>query len=392
MKKLLPILILTLSLMTSLNTRAQVTHWTGTWATAPEYTGPSDMPVSTLSNHSLRQVVRVSVGGDVVRLKLSNEFGNSPVDIKSVYIALAGDSCEIQNKTVAFLKFNNRKDVTIAAGSAVYSDALKYKLSPLTRISITICYGEKVPQNATSHRGSRTYSYIAVGNVKPEQKFQVIEKLTHWYNIDALEIADDNKKAICILGNSITDGRGSTTGEQNRWPDFMATAMNGNVGVLNLGIGGNCVVEGGISEPGMKRFDRDVIGQQGIDRIIIFEGTNDIGLTKENYEGATQRIIEAYKAMIAKAHAKGLKVWGATITPTKGNNWFSLFHEAMRQTVNEWIRQKGNFDGVIDFDKLVRSQDDPEKLQAEYSDDWLHLNPAGYKVMGQFAADALNGK
>src|SRR5574344_1784963 len=141
MKKLLPILILTLSLMTSLNTRAQVKHWTGTWATAPEYTGPSDMPVSTLSNHSLRQVVRVSVGGDVVRLKLSNEFGISPVDIKSVYIALAGDSCEIQNKTVAFLKFNNRKNVTIAAGSAVYSDALKYKLSPLTRISITICYG-----------------------------------------------------------------------------------------------------------------------------------------------------------------------------------------------------------------------------------------------------------
>jgi lysophospholipase L1-like esterase len=197
------------------------------------------------------------------------------------------------------------------------------------------------------------------------------------------------KPAIAILGNSITDGRGSTTDAQNRWPDFMAEALDGEVGILNLGIGGNCVVEGGLSEPALKRFDRDILGQNNIDKLIIFEGTNDIGTCGGAYEKKAQQVIDAYKILIEKAHAKGIKVYGGTITPTKGNGWYSFFHEAMRQTINEWIRKPGNFDGIVDFDELVRDAKDPQQLIKEYSDDWLHLNPKGYEVMGKYAAKVV---
>ena len=125
----------------------------------------------------------------------------------------------------------------------------------------------------------------------------------------------------------------------------------------------------------MKRFDRDILGQTGVDKLIIFEGTNDIGCCGGNYEHVTDTLIACYKVLIAKAKAKGIKVYGGTITPTKGNGWYSFWHEAMRQTVNEWIRKSGAFDEVIDFD--------------EYSDDWLHLNPKGYEAMGKFAAEKL---
>ena len=158
---------------------------------------------------------------------------------------------------------------------------------------------------------------------------------------------------------------------------------------MNLGIGGNCVVEGGLSEPALKRFDRDILGQNNIDKLIIFEGTNDIGTCGGAYEKKAQQVIDAYKILIEKAHAKGIKVYGGTITPTKGNGWYSFFHEAMRQTINEWIRKPGNFDGIVDFDELVRDAKDPQQLIKEYSDDWLHLNPKGYEVMGKYAAKVV---
>ena len=166
----------------------------------------------------------------------------------------------------------------------------------------------------------------------------------------------------------------------------MALALKGEVGVLNLGIGGNCVVQYGLSEPAMKRFDRDILGQKGVKKLIIFEGTNDIGISNGNYEHVADTMIACYKVLIEKARAHGMKVYGGTITPTKGNGWFSFFHEAIRQTVNAWIRTPGNFDEVIDFDKMARDPQDDQKLKAEYSDDWLHLNPKGYDEMGKFAA------
>lgn len=366
--------------------------WTGTWAAAAEYTGKGDMPRTTnLANTSVRQIVKVSLGGNKLVLQLSNEFGSAPVEVKSVYIADASDSCNINIKTSKYLTFNKKRKTVIPVGGVIDSDVLEYPLKPLQLLSITVCYGDKVPEHATSHRGSRTTSYIARGEVKPKSTFKAFEKLEHWYNICKINVLS-TATAVAVLGNSITDGRGSTTNKQNRWPDMMSEALNAKypTGVLNLGIGGNCVVKGGLSEPALKRFDRDILGQSNVDRLIIFQGTNDIGTSHGQYEKVVEGMIRAYEELIAKAKKKGMKVYGGTITPFKGNGWYSYFHEAMRRTVNQWIRTSGKFDGIIDFDELTRDPLDKEKLRDEYSEDGLHLNPAGYRAMGEYAAEILS--
>lgn len=389
MKKLLTILLATFAL--AINAQ----QWTGTWGTAAEFTGPGDMPQkTTLDNTSVRQIVHVSLGGDCLRLQLSNEFSAQPVEIKSVYIADAKDSCDIDRKTARTLRFEGQYNTTIQPGKTIWSDPIKYNLKPLQLLSITICYGDQVPVNATSHRGSRTTSYIAKGTIKPGKAFNTFERVDHWYNITKIDVPANGRKAIAVLGNSITDGRGTTTNKQNRWTDIMAETLipNNPAGVLNLGIGGNCVVAGGLSEPALKRFDRDILGQSNVETLIIFQGTNDIGTTG-HAEQTVKKLIEAYQTLIDKAHAAGIKkVYGATITPFKGNGWYSVFHETARQVVNEWIRTSGKFDGLIDFDKLVRDPQDKEKIQKQYTDDWLHLNPEGYKVMGQYAAKIITGE
>ena len=330
-RQAIKILSLALVLATSSSVAFAQKVWKGTWATAVEWTGKGDMPKESLSNRSCRQVVHVSFGGEELRVKLSNEQSKEPVEIKSVYIADTDKNSNwfVNGKTVKYLKFNGKKNVTIAPGKAIFSDDLKYALKSGQRLTITIDYGKQTPVNATSHRGSRTTSYIVNG--------------------------------------------------LHRTPKPMDKS----------GIGGNCVVQGGLSEPAMKRFDRDILGQTGVDKLIIFEGTNDIGCCSGNYEHVTDTLIACYKVLIAKAKAKGIKVYGGTITPTKGNGWYSHWHEAMRQTVNEWIRKSGAFDEVIDFDELTRDPKDPQRLKAEYSDDWLHLNPKGYEAMGKFAAEKL---
>nr|MCR4852773.1 SGNH/GDSL hydrolase family protein [Prevotella sp.] len=250
--------------------------WTGTWAAAAEFTGPGDMPKESLSDRSLREIVKVSIGGSELRLQLSNEFGSSEVDIKSIYIADSKEGWQIDTKTARYLTFGGKKNVTIEAGKAIFSDVLKYNLKPLQRLTITINYGKRTPVNATSHRGSRTTSYIIKGASKPKSNFEDGEKLDHWYNIAAIDVmAPETTPSVAIIGNSITDGRGSTTNMQNRWPDFLAEAFGGQTAVLNLGIGGNCVLESGLSETALKRFDRDILGQRGVKSVVIFEGVND---------------------------------------------------------------------------------------------------------------------
>ena len=359
-----------------------------TWATAIEPTGAGDMPRTTnLTDCSLREIVHVSLGGENLRLQLSNVFGSEAVEIKSIFIADACDSSDIVVPSARYLTFNGKRNVDIAAGSHVVCDVVKYQLRPLQRLSITICYG-KAPQNAASHRGSRTTSYIMQGAMKPKQRFVTSEKQDHWYNIAAIEVETEESGTkpvvVAALGNSITDGRGTTTNAQNRWTDLMAETLQGRVGVLNLGIGGNCVVRGGLSQPALERFDRDILEQTGVTHLIVFEGVNDIG-SSPNVEQTAKELIDAYKTFIRKAHEHGLKVYGGTITPFGRSFYWSYFHEAARQSVNEWIRQSGEFDGVLDFDEVMRDPEAPTQLRADWQEDWLHPNAAGYKVMGEFA-------
>ena len=392
MKKIFGLIFLMFFLVNIENSNAQENRWTGSWATAPEFTGKGDMPASSLSNRSVRNIVHISFAGSPMRLKLSNEFSSQPVEIKSVFIADAlGDSWQTNVKTACRLTFNGKKNVTISAGKTIWSDALKYNLKSGQRLAITVCYGAQTPENATSHRGSRTTSYIINGAATAKSDFENAEKVDHWYNISAIDVMAANVPVVAVLGNSITDGRGTTTNKQNRWTDIMSNALNTehSCGVLNLGIGGNCVLRGGISQPALMRFDRDILSQSGVTKLIIFEGTNDIGGSHGNSEQIAGELIGAYKMLAAKAKAQGIKVYGATITPFKGSGWYSYFHEAARQTVNDWIRNSKDFDGIVDFDMLVRDPSDIEKLRSEYSSDWLHLNPSGYEVMGRYAAEII---
>ena len=364
--------------------------WEGSWATAVEWTGQGDMPKESLSNRAIRQIIHVSAGGNTLRLQLSNVFGSSDTEIRSIYIADATEGHFIDVKSAKYLTFDGKKNVTIPKGESLYSDEIAYNLKPLQLLSITINYGDKTPENATSHRGSRTTSYIIKGESKPKSDFEASERVDHWYNIASIDIKTTQQfEVIAALGNSITDGRGTTTNKQNRWTDFLAESLEGKVGVLNLGIGGNCVIKGGLSEPALKRFDRDILGQKGVSTLVIFEGVNDIGGAKNNSEECANNLIEAYREMISKAHSKGIKVYLATITPFKGNSYFTIFHEAARQYVNEWIRNNKDSDGIIDFDLIVRDPKDHAKLKEEFSDDYLHLNPKGYEAMGKYAADIL---
>lgn len=378
-------------------------NWVATWATATEYTGKGDMPKSgTLDGKSIRQIVHVSIGGKTLRLHLSNEYSKEPVEIKSVFVAdivesedikVADIGIDIQPKTARYLKFNGKRNLTIAAGETAVSDPVAYDLKPLQRLAITISYG-KTPVNATSHRGSRTTSYIINGEAKPKTTFANIEREDHWYNIATIDVVANDCSAIACIGNSITDGRGTTTNLQNRWTDFFAEALQAsettsNLAVLNLGIGGNSVFYGGLSDPAVKRFDRDCLEQAGVKTIVVYEGINDLGGTNNDAEARAAKIIECYKEFIRKAHQRGMKIYGATIAPYFGSFYDNgdFFREAARQTINKWIRESGQFDGVIDFDSVLRDPANPSKMNPAYHcGDWLHPNPAGFEAMGKFAA------
>lgn len=365
--------------------------WVATWATAPEAAAKADMPQkTTLSNSSIRQTVHVSIGGKTMRVKLSNQHSSKPLEIKSVYIANPADGTDIDSSSAKYLEFCGSKSVAINPGQIVWSDSINYELKPLQYLSLTINYGASVPKIAcTTHRGSRTTSYIMEGREsKPTENFKVDEQLEHWYSISAIDVEGSGLPCVAVIGNSITDGRGSTDNLHNRWTDFMAEALEGRVGVINLGIGGNCVVTGGIGIPMSERFENDVLSQSGLTAVIIAGGINDIGGSKHS-EKTSRQLIRAFTKFITECKARGVKVYGATITPIGGTSHWSMFHEAARQTVNDWILNSGEFDGVIDFDKAIADPKEPTNMYFEYSYDALHPNPKGYSVMGKLAADIV---
>lgn len=390
MKKLLfVILILFANLANAQNADLQ---WTATWSTAPEQIGQKDMPKESLSDRSLREIVHVSIGGSELRLKLTNEFSKSPVEIKSVYIADAAEGWNIDVKTAKYLTFSGKKNVTIEPGQALFSDALKYDLKPLQRLSITINYGSVTPEFATCHRGSRTTSYILTGTSKPKSDFSEAENIDKWYNISSIDVmAAGDTPVIVALGNSITDGNGTTTNMQNRWTDFMAEAYGGKASVLNLGIGASSMVRSNAPACGALRFDRDVLGQSAVKSVIVFYGVNDIGESRGRYEEVANDLIKGYQEFIRKAHNAGIKIYLATITPIGDSFYYSHFHEATRKTVNDWIRNCKDADGVIDFDAAVRDSNRPEVTRQELTTDHLHLNPKGYELLGNYAHDCLTG-
>ena len=384
----------------AISTYSLAQNWVGTWATAPQTVVRSFMPYNNcMTNRSVRQVVKVSIGGDVIRLKLSNIYSMQPVEIRSIYIAHAKDSFAIDAKTAQYFKFGNSYKTVIPAGKQIVSDALKFNLRNLERVAITINY-TSAPEVPTVHMGSRTTSYIMKGVTNAHSNFEKAFRENHWYNISGIDVytMSNNMSAIAIMGNSITDGKCSTDNAQNRWPDVMSEMLQlkhkiTNQGVLNLGIGNNRVtVPGGFGALAKERFNRDILMQSGVKKVIIFEGINDIGAAKSgNSETVARLLIESIQGMVRKAKARKMKVYLGTITPFKGAGYYSHFHEAARLYVNDWIRsQAKNVDGILDFAKLLQDPNDERRMKREYaSNDWLHPNPAGYKAMGIYAANII---
>lgn len=366
--------------------------WVGTWATAPQLVEPHNNPPDPgLSNNTLRQVVCVSLGGDSLRMKFSNEFSTSPVTMKEVHIALSAGGGSIDSSTDKVLKFDGQKEVTMAPGTTVTSDPFGFKIAPRTNLAITIYFGETSP-DVTGHPGSRTTSYILTGNHVSDVDFTNSVTTDHWYIINGIDvIADESAAAVAVLGNSITDGRGSGTNKQNRWPDELAKRLLNNPGtqgvaVLNMGIGGNCVLRDCLGPAAIDRFDRDVINQTKVRWLIIFEGINDIGQSG-GAEGAAQvaeDLIAAFEMMIDSAHNAGITVYGATLLPFGGSFYDSPDHEKARQTVNEWIRNSGRFDAVIDLDTALRDPENPTQLlPAADTGDHLHPNETGHRMIAE---------
>ena len=368
--------------------------WVGTWSTALQLVEPHNMPPEPgLSSNTLRQVVKVSVGGDLLRLHLSNEYGNAPLQVSAVRLARSDGMDAIDTGTACALTFGGEASIRIGIGSFVTSDPFAYDLEPGTELAITLYFGE-VPSDLTGHPGSRTTSYIVSGNAVEAPEMPDSIRTDHWYVISGMDVANrPDASAVVTLGDSITDGRGSGTNRQNRWPDCLAARLRadghlGHVAVLNKGIGGNCVLKPCLGPAALDRFARDVLNEAGVRWLIILHGVNDIGGSRDdNAEAVVRQLTEAYAAMIEQAHDKGIKVFGATILPFGGSFYDSPVHEEVRQSVNHWIRTSGRFDAVIDLDNALGDPDMPTRLRAE-ADTGDHLHPS--ETGHQMIADAID--
>ncbi|MBN2426312.1 MAG: SGNH/GDSL hydrolase family protein, partial [Calditrichaceae bacterium] len=323
----------------------------------------------------------------------SNEFSASPVTMHEANISVSAGGDSIISATGRALSFSGKSQVIIEPGAAVISDPFPYKLVPLSNVAITIYFGDTSP-DVTGHPGSRTTSYILPGNALSGADMPGAVGTDHWYVIDRIDVkAPESYAAVSILGNSITDGRGSGTNKQNRWPDELSRRLQANPGTqnvaaLNQGIGGNCVLRPCLGPSALDRFERDVLDQPGVRWLIIFEGINDVGQARSLQ--VADELIAAYEKMIGLAHANQILVYGATLMPFGGSFYDSPEHEAVRAKVNEWIRTSGRFDAVIDLDKALGDPADPLKLLPEAdTGDHLHPSETGHRMMAEAVDLAL---
>jgi lysophospholipase L1-like esterase len=393
-------LIIVAALCGGTKTFAQDGHWTGTWGCAIQMTEPRNLPPPPgLAGNMLRQIVHVSIGGKQLRIRFSNIFGTNDVVLRSVHVALnpgTTTSGVIDPATDRALTFGGSESTVIPAGKDIWSDPVAFDLPPLANLAITIAFGG-TSGDVTGHPGSRTDSYLLPGNAVTSPNLDGAVTTEHWYYIGDVDVlADSRAGSLVAFGDSITDGRGSTTGGNNRWPDDLAARLHTNaptarVGVVNAGIGGNAIF-GGLGPAAVKRFDRDVLSRSGVRWVMIFEGVNDIGGAR-GMRAATlaMNLISAYTQFADKAHAQHLRIYGATITPFGGNSYYSPAHEAIRQEVNAWIRTNSVYDGVVDFDAAVRDPVTLTNFQSAFyhgvnANDGLHMNPAGYHAL----ADAVD--
>jgi lysophospholipase L1-like esterase len=334
-----------------------------------------------------------------VRIVLSNAFGTLPVDIGAADLALRDQEALVIASSVKPLTFAGSTRGTILPGAVLVSDPVEMTLAPLTDLAIDLFLPGDLgvgPSPVTTHNAASQTNYLSqTGNHSGVTAIPVAARPGAWFLLARVEVmAPANTMAVAAFGDSITDGSRSTPDTNNRWPDHFARRLaarkGAGVAVLNLGIGGNRVLGDGAGVSALARFDKDVLMQTGVTHVVVMEGINDIGIARNNPSPSAADLIAAHKQLIERAHARGLKIYGATLTPYEGAAYFSPEGEAKRQALNEWIRTGRAYDGVIDFDKVTRNPAAPTTFLPLYdSGDHLHPGDAGYKAMGEAVDLAL---
>ncbi len=366
------------------------THWVGTWASSAQEVEAKLMPeqFQQLSDTTLRQIVRVSIGGDRLRVRLSNAFADwrDNLEISAVTVAESTGDKGIVSGTAKTLTFSGKTSVTIPYGTLMVSDPLAFELKPGSDLAVTM-HVNKAPKKTTGHRSARgEVVFIQAGDAVNQTLLKDAVANKCWYYLCGVEVTTPTSSAAVIcLGDSITDGKGSTEGQNRRWPDYLARRLQANpdtaeIGILNQGIGGNCLWSGGLGQPVLQRLERDVLAQPGARWVIVLEGINDLG----GGHTTADEIITSLQQVIAQAQACSLLVYGSTILPCGDSFYFKPQLEAKRLKINHWIRTSNAFDAVIDWDAVVRDPQNPSKLRPEADcGDHLHLSDEGYRMMAE---------
>ena len=386
-------------LLTSLSTPAQQApaHWVGSWASSPmgQKVNPGQ---PSPANSTYRNIVRISAGGPSVRILLTNEFGTRSLMIGAAHAALSAGNGAIQAGSDHALTFSGKPAVIIPPGALVVSDPVAFQVTPLSSLAVSVYLPDQRINETTCHEDARSTTFIAAGDATATGSLTDPRTITSWCFVKGIDVSttDTHAAAIVTLGDSITDGALSTRDTNHRWPDVLAARLQADsktahLSVLNEGIGGNRLLRGGDGQNALARFDRDVLAQSGVRYLIILEGINDIGAIARPRDAddtltapqLTSALTFALTQLVTRAHAHGIKVFGATLTPYVGAGYASPAGEEAREAVNDWIRTSDLFDGVIDFDKVTRDPANPNVfLPSVDSGDHLHPGDSGYEAMG----------
>lgn len=369
-------------------------QWISTWVSAQQLTEPHNLPPTPgLSGHTIRQIIQPTLAGNRLRVSFSNQYGEAPLAIGSAHVARSLGADAIEPGSDTLLTFNGSPSIVIQPGTFIISDDVPFNITPFENLGVST-YIAAMPTNVTGHPGSRTTSFIQPGDVVSAATLANHTATDHWYVLSSIEVwGSPTSAAIVVIGDSITDGRGSTTNQNDRWPNLLARRLNAqlstaHIAVLNQGAGGGRVLRDGLGTSALGRFDRDVIAVPGVKWLVVCEGVNDIGTAvgaraKGEVANTADDLIAAFRQMIVRAHSHGIRVIGATIMPFAGfSNYDTPQSEADRQVVNKWIRTSGEFDGVIDFDAIARDGAEPSKLSSAVDGgDHLHPSAKGYEIM-----------
>lgn len=378
--------------------RAESNSWISSWTASPQT--PREAGPASFSNRTIRQIVHLSIGGNRLRLRLSNEFGSRPVLIGAASVATAGAGSAVASGNMLSVTFGGSKSIILTPGAPALSDPVALHAAPLSDVAVSLYLPDSTDVATVHQTGLQTAYVSATGDFTASSEFPTVDRFVNRFFLTGVVVETDTPaRAIVAFGDSITDGTNSTVNANARWPDVLSRRFKEagiSVAVLNEGIAGNRVLSDGAGVSALARFEREALSQPGVSHIVLFLGINDIGFPGTAIEPrgiirTADEIIAGYKQLIELAHLHAIKVIGSPLTPFENafagrpnEGYFTPDKEAKRLAVNDWIRTSGAFDGIIDFERAIADPRHPSAIAAVYdSGDHLHPNDAGYKAMGE---------